>query len=79
MSLASKHLASAELDRGPRLRLATAAEVAKMLGLPLTTMYDHARANTIPGAVRIGRRVLFDLDKLEPYIKAGGDRQSGQA
>lgn len=78
MSLASKHLANDALGRVPRLRLATAAEVARMLGLPLTTVYDHARANTIPGAVRIGRRVLFDLDELEPYVKAGGDRQNGQ-
>lgn len=67
-------------DLGPqRLRLVSAEEAAKMLSLPLSTMYEHARANSIPGAVRIGRRVLFDLDKLEPYVKAGGDRQSGQA
>lgn len=76
MSLASQ---SDPRPQPPRLRLVSAAEAAKMLSLPLTTMYDHARSNTIPGAVRIGRRVLFDLDKLEPYIKAGGDQRDGQA
>jgi len=72
-------LANQSDTRAKRLRLVSAEEAAKMLSLPLSTMYTHARTNTIPGAVRVGRRVLFDLDKLEPYIKAGGDRQSGQA
>jgi len=44
-----------------------------MLALPLTSLYDHARARKIPGVVRIGRRVLFDLDKLESWLDAGGE------
>lgn len=78
MSVASKHLAGETRDRPQRLRLVSADVAAKMLSLPLSTMYTHARENSIPGAVRIGRRVLFDLDELEPYVKAGGDRQNGQ-
>lgn len=54
-----------------RLRLATAQEVAAMLRLPRTSVYEHAQARTLPGVVRIGRRVLFDLDKLEPWIRSG--------
>jgi len=65
-------------DEGlPRRRLAVARDVADMLSLPLTSLYDHARSRSIPGVVRIGRRVLFDLDKIEEYIAAGGD-QSGE-
>lgn len=60
--------------RPARRRLATAQDVASMLSLPLTSLYDHARERRIPGVVRIGRRVLFDLDKLEEYLEAGGDQ-----
>lgn len=58
---------------GPRRRLGTAKEVAGILGMPLTTLYDHARGGGIPGTVRIGTRVRFDLDKLDAWLDAGGD------
>ena len=55
--------------------------VRAMLGnLPLSTIYDLARASPpkLPGVVRIGRRVLVDLGKLEQWIDAGGEARSGE-
>lgn len=62
-----------------RRRLASAKDVAEMLGLPLTSLYDRTRAGGIPGTVKIGRRILYDLDKLEVWLDAGGDAQEGAA
>lgn len=73
MSLASQDTPRGVTERPRRRRLATAADVADMLALPLTSLYDHARERKIPGVVRIGRRVLFDLDALDTWLDAGGE------
>jgi len=57
---------------GVRRRLLTAKEVAAAWGLPLTTFYEYARDGRVPGRVKVGRRVLFDCDQLEDFIRAGG-------
>lgn len=47
------------------------ARVAELLGgIPITTLYDWAREKPprMPGVVRIGRRVLMDLDILEQWL-----------
>ena len=49
--------------------------VRELLGnLPLSTLYDLARASPplLPGVVRVRRRVLIDLSKVEAWIDAGG-------
>lgn len=66
-------------QRPARRRLVTAAEAADMLALPMTSLYGHARAGTIPGVVRIGRRVQFDLDVLNVWLDAGGEHPQEQA
>lgn len=53
-------------------RLTDAKSVAAGLALPLATLYDLARDRKVPGAIRIGRRLVFDLDTLEPWLDAGG-------
>ena len=56
-----------------RRRLATIDEVRRdLLPLPKSSLYDLARYGKLPGVVRVGRRVLFDLDVLEEWILDGG-------
>jgi hypothetical protein len=41
----------------------------------ISTLYQLARdvPPRLPGVVRVGRRVLIDLKKLESWIEAGGE------
>ena len=58
------------------------ARVAELTGhAPLSSLYDMARAEPprLPGIVKIGRRVLVDLDQLEAWIDRGGDRSRNRA
>ena len=55
-------------------------QVRALLGnVPLSTLYDLARASPprLPGVVRVGRRVLVDLAKVEEWIDRGGDETEG--
>ena len=58
--------------RDPRVR-------ALLGNLPLSTLYDLARASPprLPGVVRVGRRVLVDLAKVEAWIDGGGGATRG--
>jgi len=56
-----------------RRRLVNAKTLSDLYGWPLTSVYDNTRAGKIPGAIRIGRRIMYDLDKLEPWLDAGGE------
>lgn len=53
----------------------TIKQVATRLNLPLSSVYDHAKANRFPGIVRIGRRVLINEQKFEAWIDQGGEPQ----
>ena len=55
-------------------------QVRALLGnVPLSTLYDLARASPprLPGVVRVGRRVLVDLAKVEAWIDGGGGATRG--
>lgn len=56
-----------------RRRLVPAKELSKTLGMSLTSVYELTRAGRIPGGIKIGRRILFDADKLEAWLDAGGE------
>jgi excisionase family DNA binding protein len=58
--------------RIPRRRLVTINEVRQVVPLPRSSIYQAVRDRRMPGAVRIGRRVLFDLDVIEAWISTGG-------
>jgi excisionase family DNA binding protein len=51
-----------------RTRLLTAAEVASMLGVPRTWVYDHARAGRIP-TVPLGRYRRFRVEAIEAWVE----------
>lgn len=60
----------------PRRRLTrddvmTAREVAEMLGLPLSTVYELARRRELPSS-RLGRAVRFVRDDVEQVLRGGG-------
>jgi hypothetical protein len=56
------------------------AYLANALGLPerisAQSMWTYARANAIP-AIRIGRRVYFDTEKLREFLARGGTARKG--
>ena len=55
-----------------RRRLGTIDDVREVLPLPKNSLYDLARYGRLPGVVRVGRRLLFDLDIINDWIDAGG-------
>ncbi len=68
MNVASEHHAGER----PRRRLGTIDDVRAVLPLARNSIYDAARYGRLPGVVRVGKRVLFDLDVLDAWIDAGG-------
>jgi excisionase family DNA binding protein len=52
-------------------KLETAETVAPMLGLSKQALYEAVRRELIP-AVRIGRRIRFNLDTLAEWSANGG-------
>jgi len=65
---------SAQDSERPRRRLGTIDDVLAVLPLARNSVYDAARYGRLPGVVRVGKRVLFDLDVLDDWIAAGGGR-----
>ncbi len=60
----------------PRRRLTradvmTAREVAELLDLPVSTVYEFARRGILPCS-RLGRAVRFVRDEIEQTLQAGG-------
>ena len=55
-----------------RRRLATADEVLAIVPIASSSLYELVRQRRLPGVVRVGRRLLFDLDVLEEWISNGG-------
>ena len=51
----------------------TAAEVAAMLGLPKSTVYDLARRGELPCA-RLGRTLRFVRDDVEARLRGTSPR-----
>ena len=64
--------AQAHEDTRLRRRLGTMHDVRRILPLPRSTIYEYAQAGKVPGVVRVGRRLLFDLDVIDDWIDAGG-------
>jgi len=71
MSVAANR--SVDLPRRRR-RLGTVDDVLDLLPLPKSSLYDLARYGRMPGVVRVGRRLFFDLDQLDAWIASGGGR-----
>lgn len=56
-----------------RQRLLNVREAACYLGIKKSTLYTWAEQKKVP-ALKIGRRLLFDLKELDLWIEAQKDR-----
>ena len=63
---------------GPSLpALLTPPEVAAWLKTTISAVYAKAERGTLPGAVRLGRRLYFIRAELLAYVEQGRVSQSG--
>lgn len=51
-------------------------DVAQLMEVPESTVYDLARQKRIGGMVRFGRRIRFDKAKFERWLDEGGEQDS---
>ena len=51
----------------------TVVEAANILGIGRNTAYELARQGKLPGALRLGRRILVSRQALEAFLVGKGD------
>ena len=61
-------------EQDPGTVFGSVADVCRLVPVPRSSIYDLARAGRIPGVVRVGRRLLFDMYVVRRWLEAGGDR-----
>ena len=54
----------------------TVVEAANILGIGRNTAYELARQGKLPGALRLGRRILVSRQALEAFLEGKGDADS---
>ena len=52
-------------------------EAAQMLGIGRQTAYLLAKAGQLPGALRLGRRIVVSRKALETFLEAKEDQTGG--
>lgn len=58
--------------------LVKASEIRRLLNLDSDSrVYDLARRAILPGVVRIGRQVRFNIDKVLEFVDSGGQSLPG--
>jgi hypothetical protein len=56
-------------------KLARASEIRELFDLRSNArVYELARNGMLPGVVRVGRQLRFDMTKIRSFIEAGGER-----
>jgi excisionase family DNA binding protein len=64
-------MTSRAIPERPRLTrddVAAAREVAELLGIPMSTVFEYARRGVIPGH-KLGRRWIFLHDEIEASLR----------
>lgn len=51
-------------------RLATAAEVAEFLSVPITTLYAWRNKGAGPQAIRVGKHLRYRWSEVETWLRA---------
>jgi excisionase family DNA binding protein len=71
-------LAVGRRQRRFRLKLLNVKEVAELLGVPVSFVYDRTRRSALDAIphLKVGKYVRFDLEKVERWL---ADRQRGDA
>jgi excisionase family DNA binding protein len=59
---------SNDTTAGPR-RTLTVVEAAAVLGISRASAYEAVRRNELPGARRIGGRIVVSRDELDRYLR----------
>lgn len=76
MSLtAIEHPAPLELLNAQRYL--TSDEVASILNVPKSTVYEAAKQKRIGGTIRFGRKIRFDPRKFQEWLDGGGESLPG--
>lgn len=57
------------MEREPLKRYFNIKELSAYTGLPKSTLYEYAAQGTLP-AIKLGRRVLFDLRDIDSVMAA---------
>ena len=52
-------------------------EAARILGIGRATAYQLSRNGMLPGALRLGRRIVVSRQALLRYLEAGIQKQGG--
>lgn len=63
-------------DAQRHIRFLKVPDVAQLMDVPASTVYDLARQKRIGGMVRFGRHIRFDRDALERWLAEGGEREA---
>lgn len=67
-------VAAPELEH--QTRFLKVPDVAALMAVPASTVYDLARQKRIGGVVRFGRHIRFDREALERWLKEGGEKEA---
>lgn len=74
--MSNLHVPDARYHISSSRRYLKVPDVAALMEVPESTVYDLARQKRIGGMVRFGRRIRFDRDKFERWLDEGGERDS---
>ena len=51
-------------------------DLADLLDVPVSSVYEMTRQGRIPAVIRFGRHIRYDRDVLERWLKNGGEKES---
>ncbi len=57
-------------------KLVRVKDVAELLNVSAQRVYEMVRLSLLP-AIRLGRTIRFDMDKIEDWIESGGQALEG--
>ena len=66
-----------EVDKLAKKLTFDAREVHELSGLALSTIFEKSRTGEIPGAIRVGRRLLFSRAKIMAWLDGQSEEREG--
>jgi hypothetical protein len=62
-------IAASSQSSAGRRNLVTVDELAQAYRRPKTSLYDYLRAHPSAGVLKIGKRILVDVDEFDAYVR----------
>lgn len=59
------------------MKLVSTKILSERCGVSLISVYRWGKENRIPGKVKLGRRIMYDWDKVELWLKEDGGMGDG--